>query len=96
MRYLRLKICIVELVYFCYTYRVIKVRIDEVLEQRGKTRYWLAKATSLTQGTIAKLAKGQTTGIDFATLSAICDALSCQTSDVLVATRDKNKRKDSD
>ena len=75
-------------------YGVIKVRLDELLEKRQKSRYWLAKATSLTQGAIAKLAKNQTTGIDFTTLNAICQALGCQPGDVLTATRDRSKGKD--
>ena len=75
-------------------YGVIKVRLDALLAEHQKSRYWLAKATNLTQGAIAKLAKNQTTGIDFTTLNAICQALGCQPGDVLTATRDRGKRKD--
>jgi putative transcriptional regulator len=73
---------------------VIKVQLDALLAKRQKSRYWLANETSLTQGAIAKLAKNQTTGIDFTTLNAICQALGCKPGDVLTATRDRGKRED--
>jgi putative transcriptional regulator len=72
---------------------VIKVRIAELLEKRGRTQYWLAKETGLTPLTISKLVKGKTSGIEFATLNQICEVLSCQTSDVLAYTAaEKNKK----
>jgi putative transcriptional regulator len=71
---------------------VLTVRIDELLKKRGKSRYWLAKITELTPLTISKLAKGKTSGIEFATLEVICRALECQPNDVLQLSEEKGKK----
>lgn len=71
---------------------MIKVRLAELLEEKGRSRYWLAKRTGLTPPTITKLFRGRTNGIDFPTLDKICEALECQTSDVIVFEQEeKNK-----
>lgn len=71
---------------------MIKVRLAELLEERGKSRYWLAKETGVTPTTITKLFRGQTNGIDFPTLDAICKALDCDTSDLIPCVRDEEKK----
>ena len=73
-------------------YCVVTVQIDALLKKRGKTRYWLAKETKLTPLTIAKLAKGSTNGIGFATLERICQALNCQPNDLLNVSAEKPKK----
>ena len=62
---------------------MIRVRLEDLLREKGKSRYWLAKQTGLTPLTITKLFRGETNGIDFPTLNAICKALNCQTSEVI-------------
>jgi putative transcriptional regulator len=71
---------------------VIEVRLDELLLKRKKSRYWLAKKAKLSQATISKLFKKQRTGIDFATLNAICKALDCQPSDFLVYVKEEENK----
>lgn len=71
---------------------VVKVRIAELLEKRGKSQYWLAKETGLTPLTISKLVKGKTSGIEFATLEMICQALNCQPNDILQVETEKAKK----
>jgi putative transcriptional regulator len=68
---------------------VIQVRLFELLKSRGKSRYWLAKETHMTQVAIANLCKGKTQRIDFSTLNSICVALGCQAGEVLVYTPDE-------
>lgn len=65
------------------------MRLAELLEEKGKSRYWLAKETGLTPLTITKLFRGETNGIDFPTLNAICKALNCQTSDVIIFEKEE-------
>ncbi len=62
---------------------MIKVKIDEILEQQGKSLYWLAQATELTYPTIHKLVGGNTKSISFDTLERICKALEVDISDIL-------------
>ena len=72
---------------------MIEIRIDELLEVRGRTFYWLAKETGLSHTTLWRLKKGRAVGINFPTLEQICRTLSCQPGDVLKLTDDKKAGK---
>jgi putative transcriptional regulator len=61
----------------------IEFRVDELLEERGRTFYWLAKETGISHTTLWRLKKGKALGINFGTLEGICRALGCQPGDVL-------------
>ncbi len=61
----------------------ISIKIDELLESKQKTRYWLAKEIGMTHQNLTKLANNQTESIKFSYLEKICDVLECTPSDVL-------------
>jgi len=69
---------------------VIEIRVDELLEEHGRSFYWLAKETSISHTTLWRLKKGKAMGINFDTLEKICRGLNCQPGDVL---RLANKKK---
>ena len=62
---------------------VIEVLIDRLLEERGRSFYWLAKETGISHTTLWRLKKGKALGINFETLEKLCSGLSCQPGDVL-------------
>lgn len=62
---------------------IIEVRIDALLEKRGRTFYWLSKQTGISHTTLWRLKKGKALGINFVTLEKICQALECEPGDVL-------------
>lgn len=68
---------------------MIEIRVDELLEERQRTFYWLAKETGISHSTLWRLKKGKSVGINFATLERICQMLSCQPGDVLRLTNEK-------
>jgi putative transcriptional regulator len=68
---------------------LIEIRVDELLEERQRTFYWLAKETGISHSTLWRLKKGKSVGINFATLERICRMLSCQPGDVLKLTSEK-------
>ena len=70
---------------------VIEIRIDELLEERGRTFYWLAKETGISHTTLWRLKKGRAVGINFPTLAQICRVLGCQPGDVLRLANEKKK-----
>jgi putative transcriptional regulator len=72
---------------------LIEVRIDDLLEERGLTFYWLAKETGISHSTLWRLKKGKSMGINFATLERICSLLSCQPGDVLRFAMEKKPTK---
>jgi putative transcriptional regulator len=72
---------------------LIEIRIDELLEARGRTFYWLAKETGISHTTLWRLKKGRAVGINFPTLEQICRTLNCQPGDVLKLADEKKAGK---
>jgi putative transcriptional regulator len=72
---------------------VIEIRVDELLEKRGRSFYWLAKETGMSHTTLWRLKKGRARGINFETLEKICSALNCQPGDVIRLVSEKKTRK---
>ena len=70
----------------------IEVRIDELLNEKGRTFYWLSKQTQISHTTLWRLKKGKALGINFATLEKICQALECTPGDVLKLNREKKTK----
>ena len=68
---------------------MIEIRVNELLEERKRTFYWLAKETGISHSTLWRLKKGKSVGINFATLERICQMLSCQPGDVLKLASEK-------
>jgi len=54
---------------------MIKLKIKKILDEKGKSMYWLAENTDLTYAAIYKIAKDNTEGIQFHTLEEIMMAL---------------------
>ncbi len=72
---------------------MIDIRVDELLAERGRTFYWLAKETGISHSTLWRLKKGKPVGINFATLERICQTLNCQPGDVLRLASEKTTGK---
>jgi putative transcriptional regulator len=68
---------------------MIEIRLDQILETRGRSFYWLAKKTGISHTTLWRLKKGKARGINFDTLEKMCQALECQLGDVLSLTDGK-------
>lgn len=64
---------------------MIEVRLRQVLEARGRTRYWLEKESGVHYNTLARIESAEHTNrIELRVLDAICRALQCQPGDLLV------------
>ena len=74
---------------------MIKIRVDQLLAQHGRTFYWLAKETGISHTTLWRLKKEKALGINFETLEKICGALKCQPGDVLKLSTPKPLAKKS-
>lgn len=73
----------------------IEIPIDTLLDQHGRSFYWLAKETGVSYTTLWRLKKGKALGINFATLEKICEALDCAPGDVLtMGVKSKQVKKD--
>lgn len=72
---------------------MIQNRIDELLEERHHSFYWLSKETGISHTTLWRLKKGKALGINFDTLEKLCQALECQPGDMLSVTNGKQATK---
>jgi putative transcriptional regulator len=72
---------------------MIQVRLDELLEDRGRSAYWLSKQTDISEVSLYKLRRGKTGGIQFDTLERICKVLECSPGDLLVLVDGKSLSK---
>jgi len=62
----------------------VKFIIDEVLEQRGRSIYWLEQETGLTYAALWRTIRGKSGAIKLETLAKICNALDCEPGELLV------------
>ena len=72
---------------------MILVEIDQLLKERRRSFYWLAKETGVSHTTLWRLKKDKAQGITFNTLEKICQTLKCQPGDVLKVRREKENKK---
>ena len=63
----------------------MKINIKNKLQEKGITRYELAKRIGVTYPTIDNIYKGTSTSIKFDILEAICKELNCSPIDILVS-----------
>jgi putative transcriptional regulator len=68
---------------------VIELRIEQLLEEREKTFYWLAKETGIGHTSLWRLRHGEAKGISYDFLERICRALECEPGDLLVLADDR-------
>lgn len=72
---------------------MIRIRLNELLEEKGRTAYWLAKQAGIRYATIWNLSKGDFDRLRAETLDRICEALDCQPGDLLVRVSETKSRK---
>ncbi len=60
----------------------MKLRILEILQNKGKSKYWLYMQMGLSYQNFNKMANNETTGIKFENLKALCDILECTPNDL--------------
>ena len=58
------------------------LRIDEILKEKGKTKYWLYNQLGLSCQNFNKIINNQTSGIKFENLKSLCDILECTPNDL--------------
>jgi len=61
---------------------MIRLRVLEILEERGKTKYWLYKQMGMAYSAFDKMIKNETKMIKFANIESLCNILECEPSDL--------------
>ena len=62
--------------------KVIIMNIQNLLDEREKTRYWLVKEMQTTYKTVNKLCDNTLTGLQLETMEKLCDILECTPGDL--------------
>ena len=71
---------------------MLSLRVNEILEEKNLTPYWLGKQTGISQNNILKICNGETSTIRFDTLEKICKALNCSINDLFTTNDPQMQR----
>lgn len=70
---------------------MIYVRVNEILKEKKKTKYWFIKNMEGGYQSLSHLMDNNTTGIKFETLEKACNVLNREPGEILVYKRKKEK-----
>ncbi|HYL98783.1 MAG TPA: helix-turn-helix domain-containing protein [Blastocatellia bacterium] len=71
----------------------VTLRLSELLAERARSAYWLAKETGMSNSVVWKLTTGKTAGIQFETIARLCDVLECEPGELFEYQEQKKARK---
>ncbi len=60
------------------------LRIKEILDKKGKSKYWLYMQLGLSYQNFNRIINNETSGIKFENLKNLCDILDCTPNDLFV------------
>jgi len=63
---------------------MIKLNVQQLLDQKGKSRYWLVKEMQTAYASVNKYCDNTSTAIELETIEKLCDVLQCQPNDLFV------------
>ncbi len=61
---------------------MLKMNVQNLLDENGKTRYWLVKEMQTTYKTVNKLCDNTLTGLQLETIEKLCTILECTPNDL--------------
>ena len=63
---------------------MIKLRVSEILKEKGKTNYWLYKQMGMSYQNFMKMINNKTKSIQYANIEALCVILECEPNDLVL------------
>lgn len=63
---------------------MIEMNVQNLLDQKKKTRYWLVKQMQTTYKTVNKLCDNTLTGLQLETIEKLCEILDCTPNDLFI------------
>ncbi len=63
---------------------MIKMNVQNLLNEKRKTRYWLVKEMQTTYKTVNKLCDNTLTGLQLETIEKLCEILDCTPDDLFI------------
>lgn len=71
----------------------VELRIDGILEDRGKSAYWLAKELEMNHGNLYSYRKNKVKAINLELLARMCELLECDIADLMALVDEKSATK---
>ena len=68
---------------------MIKLNVLELLEKRGKTKYWLNKQLGMSYTNFTRMVNNETQSIQYKNIEILCLLLDCTPNDLFVLTPDE-------
>lgn len=65
---------------------MIKLRVLQILKEKGKTKYWLWNQLNMSYQNFNKMVNNETTGIKYENIRLLCEILECTPSDLFEIT----------
>lgn len=72
---------------------MVRVQLKKVLDDYGKTLYWLGHQPGLKYSTVYKIYHGQTKGIEYNTLDLICRHVGCKLGELIIREEEQTSGK---
>jgi len=63
---------------------MIKMNVQNLLNEKGRTRYWLVKEMQTTYKTVNKICDNTLTGLQLETIEKLCEILECTPNDLFI------------
>lgn len=63
---------------------MIKMNVQNLLDEQHKTRYWLVKQMQTTYKTVNKICDNTLTGLQLETIEKLCEILNCAPNDLFL------------
>lgn len=70
---------------------MVRLRILEILEEQGHTKYWLYKQMNLSYQNFNRMVNNETQSIRFENLDVLSKILGCPVGDLFTQTEDSSK-----
>lgn len=67
---------------------MIKLDVLRILEEQGKTKYWLYKQLGMSYQNFSKMVNNETKSIRYENIETMCLLLNCTPNDLLLITED--------
>lgn len=65
---------------------MIKLNVAQLLEEKGKTKYWLYKQLGMSYQNFSRMINNETKSIRYENIETICFLLKCEPNDLFIIT----------
>jgi len=67
---------------------MLKLNVIELLEEKGRTKYWLYKQLGMSYQNFSRMINNETCSIKYENIEAMCQLLECTPNELFVFTDD--------